>query len=60
MALSLTRHPFLGATPDGITDKMVVEVKCPIVPYKIGIDSAIQEGKKCIFGVKIRKQVRYM
>lgn len=25
-------HPFLGATSDGITDDMVVEVKCPIVP----------------------------
>lgn len=39
------KYPFLGATPDGITDEMVVEIKCPIAPFKIGLDSAIQEGK---------------
>lgn len=39
------KYPFLGATPDGITDDMVIEIKCPIAPFKIGIDAAIKEGK---------------
>lgn len=38
-------YPFLGATPDGVADDMLIEVKCPIAPFKIGIDDAIQEGK---------------
>ncbi|XP_073966092.1 uncharacterized protein [Choristoneura fumiferana] len=36
---------FLGATPDGITDDMVIELKCPVAPFKMGIDAAINEGK---------------
>lgn len=37
--------PFLGATPDGITNDMVVEIKCPIAPFKMGIDAAIDQKK---------------
>lgn len=49
------KHPFLGATPDGITDDMVVEVKCPIVPFKMGsIDEAIDK-KKVHFWKKNKK-----
>lgn len=39
------KYNFLGATPDGISDEIVIEVKCPIAPYNIGINAAIQEGK---------------
>lgn len=49
--------PFLGATPDGITDDMVVEVKCPIAPFKLkSIDAAIDQ-KKVHFWKKKNGQV---
>ncbi|PZC74694.1 hypothetical protein B5X24_HaOG207319 [Helicoverpa armigera] len=39
-------YPFIGATPDGlIGNDMIVEIKCPLVAYKIGIDSAIKQNK---------------
>lgn len=39
-------HSFLGATPDGIAGDMVVEVKCPIAPFKTGdIELAIDKNK---------------
>lgn len=39
--------PFLGSSPDGIIAETntLVEIKCPMAPYKIGIDEAIKEGK---------------
>lgn len=44
--------PFLGATPDGIiSDDTIVEVKCPISAYKLGLDEAI-EKKKINFWLK--------
>ncbi|KOB68075.1 hypothetical protein OBRU01_19060 [Operophtera brumata] len=40
-------QPFLGCSPDGVisNENTLVEIKCPIVPYKIGIDEAIKGGK---------------
>ncbi|KAH9638767.1 hypothetical protein HF086_002007 [Spodoptera exigua] len=39
-------HPFLGATPDGIIENnTLVEIKCPVIPFKIGIEAAISQGK---------------
>lgn len=44
--------PYLGATPDGlINNEIIVEVKCPITAYKIGLDQAIAQ-KKVNFWVK--------
>lgn len=40
-----SKIPFLGATPDGITDDMVVEVKCPITAFKLGLEEAIKRKK---------------
>ncbi|CAG9138232.1 unnamed protein product [Plutella xylostella] len=38
--------PYLGATPDGISgEDVVVEVKCPITAYRIGLEEAIKEKK---------------
>ncbi|XP_050679756.1 uncharacterized protein LOC126975765 [Leptidea sinapis] len=39
------KYPFLGATPDGITSDMIVEIKCPIAPFKIGLEEAIRQNK---------------
>nr|XP_026500028.1 uncharacterized protein LOC113403659 [Vanessa tameamea] len=40
------KFPFLDATPDGITTSdMIVEIKCPIAPFKNGIEDAIQIKK---------------
>lgn len=40
------KHQFLGATPDGLINKdTLVEIKCPVTPFKIGIDEAIRQGK---------------
>lgn len=38
--------PFLGASPDGIIDdNTIVEIKCPITAYRLGVDEAIKERK---------------
>ncbi|XP_048481126.1 uncharacterized protein LOC119691926 isoform X1 [Plutella xylostella] len=38
--------PYLGATPDGLCgDDIIVEVKCPITAFKMGIDEAIAKKK---------------
>lgn len=39
------KYPFLGATPDGVTNNMLIEIKCPVAPFKIGIEEAIQQNK---------------
>lgn len=47
------KYPFLGATPDGIIDDhTVVEIKCPMAPYKIGIDEAIKQGKMHLWRIE--------
>ncbi|KAL4719729.1 hypothetical protein ACJJTC_004661 [Scirpophaga incertulas] len=34
--------PYLGATPDGVTENgSIVEVKCPISAYRMGLEEAI-------------------
>lgn len=40
-------QPYLGASPDGIIpeENTLVEIKCPMAPYKMGIDEAIKDGK---------------
>ncbi|CAH2092101.1 unnamed protein product [Euphydryas editha] len=43
-----TEHFFLGATPDGVFEDGVVEIKCPISAYDMDPDTAILEKKiKC-------------
>ncbi|CAG9135197.1 unnamed protein product [Plutella xylostella] len=43
-------HAFIGATPDGlIGDDTIVEVKCPLVAVKTGIDVAVKEKKIQLF-----------
>lgn len=38
--------PYLGATPDGlIGEDMIVEVKCPLSAFKIGLEDAILKKK---------------
>lgn len=44
--------PFLGATPDGIVgEDMIVEIKCPITAFKVGIDEAIKSGKLTFYKI---------
>lgn len=38
-------YPFFGASPDGITEDMVVEVKCPITAFKMGLDETVLKRK---------------
>lgn len=47
-------HPFLGATPDGLIEMgdMIVEVKCPITAYKMGLEQAIENKKIRFWTVK--------
>lgn len=35
----------LSATPDSITDDMVIEIKRQIAPFKLGIETALNQGK---------------
>lgn len=52
------KYPFLGATPDGITnDNRLVEVKCPITPFKMGIDEAIQRNKMHFYKKNKNKEI---
>ncbi|KAL0840686.1 hypothetical protein ABMA28_015880 [Loxostege sticticalis] len=37
--------PFLGATPDGLCEDQIVEVKCPVTAHKVGIEEAIRNKK---------------
>ncbi|XP_050679072.1 uncharacterized protein LOC126975299 [Leptidea sinapis] len=38
--------PFLGATPDGLcSDDTIVEIKCPITAFKLGLEEAIKKRK---------------
>lgn len=48
------KHPLLGATPDSITGKMVVEVKCPKAPFKMGNIAITAIDKKVHFWKKIK------
>lgn len=39
-------HPFIGATPDGrVGNDMIVEVKCPVAAFKLGLATAIAQNK---------------
>lgn len=39
-------QPYLGASPDGVIDEdTIVEIKCPITAYKIGLEKAIADKK---------------
>lgn len=39
-------YPFIGATPDGrVGDSMIVEVKCPVAAFKLGMANAIKQNK---------------
>ncbi|CAG9792585.1 unnamed protein product [Diatraea saccharalis] len=52
--------PFLGASPDGLCgDDTIVEIKCPITAYKLGITEAINQ-KKVNFWVKNKKDELYI
>lgn len=38
--------PYIGATPDGrVGDSMIVEVKCPVAAFKLGMATAIKQNK---------------
>ncbi|KAL4720785.1 hypothetical protein ACJJTC_015668 [Scirpophaga incertulas] len=40
--------PFLGATPDGLSSNdhdTIIEIKCPLTAYKIGLEDAIKNRK---------------
>lgn len=39
--------PYFGASPDGIIKRSntLIEIKCPLAPYKMGIDEAIKNHK---------------
>lgn len=53
------KYSFLGATPDGITDDFVIEVKCPIAPFKLGsIDTAIDKKVMHFWKKNKNEQVR--
>ena len=39
------KFPFLGATPDGISEDYIFEVKCPITAHRIGLMEAIRKRK---------------
>lgn len=48
--------PYLGATPDGISgDNLIVEVKCPITAFKMGIDESIRSKKMSFWQYKQNK-----
>ncbi|RVE44807.1 hypothetical protein evm_010520 [Chilo suppressalis] len=39
-------YPFIGATPDGLIGQdTIVEIKCPIVAFKKGLDESIKDNK---------------
>ena len=39
-------YPFIGATPDGLIGQdTIVEIKCPLVAFKNGLENAIRENK---------------
>lgn len=43
-------YPFIGAKPDGIMgNDIIVEIKCPITAFKMGIDAAILKNKIQIY-----------
>lgn len=52
------KYPFLGATPDGITSDMLIEIKCPIAPFKIGIEEAIRQNKMHFYKKNKKGQVQ--
>lgn len=44
------KYAFIGATPDGIIgEDTIVEVKCPVMAFKKGIEQAIKENKIQIY-----------
>lgn len=52
-------YPFIGATPDGLVeDDVIVEVKCPISSFKIGIDAAIKTNKIQIYKYNKENKIR--
>ncbi|PZC74695.1 hypothetical protein B5X24_HaOG207320 [Helicoverpa armigera] len=39
-------YPFISATPDGLIGQdTIVEIKCPLVAFKTGLENAIKENK---------------
>ncbi|KAH9631922.1 hypothetical protein HF086_000259 [Spodoptera exigua] len=51
-------HPFLGATPDGIIENnTLVEIKCPVIPFKIGIEAAISQGKMHLWRINKKQGI---
>lgn len=44
--LFVVEFPFLGATPDGLCSyDTIIEIKCPITAFKLGLEEAIKKGK---------------
>lgn len=44
-----SEHCFLGATPDGICEEGIIEIKCPSSAFGMNPDNAIDEKKKKCF-----------
>lgn len=44
--------PYLGASPDGISNNMTVEVKCPISAYKLNFEEAVRKEKVSFFKIQ--------
>ncbi|CAH2100194.1 unnamed protein product [Euphydryas editha] len=50
--------PFIGATPDGLIGQdTVVEVKCPLVAFKKGLEESIKENKIQIWKYNKKREV---
>ena len=62
------RYPFIGASPDGILDEYVIEIKCPMIlkdtdPDDLSNLSASQKSNFCCHktdeGLKLKKNHPY-
>ena len=51
--------PYLGATPDGICgEDAIIEIKCPITAYKLGLNEAISKKKSKFLDKRQRRVLK--
>lgn len=51
-------YPFIGASPDGLIDQdSIVEIKCPIVAFKNGLEESIKKNKIQIWKYNKKKKL---